>query len=138
MGHILTLSHFFPAVLWAVNPVQTQAVTYVVQRMTSMAGLFYIMAMYFYLKGRTSAPKSLRNTHYFLCIACGILAMGSKENAVMLPLVILIYDLFLVQGVTKKNLRRYSFFLLIAILICLVLALLIAGPCDIQSRNGSF
>ena len=116
------------AVLWAINPVQTQAVIYIVQRMASMAGMFYIMAMYFYLKGRTSALKFLRNTHYFLCIACGILAMGSKENAVMLPMVILIYDLFLIQGVTKRNIKRYSFFLLIAILITLTLVLLIAGP----------
>ena len=116
------------AVLWAINPVQTQAVTYVVQRMTSMAGLFCIMAMYYYLKGRTSTPKLLRSTHYLLSIGCGILALGSKENAVMLPVVILIYDLFLLQGVTKKNLKRYSFFLLIAVLFCLALALFIAGP----------
>jgi len=116
------------AVLWAVNPVQTQAVTYVVQRMTSMAGLFGIMAMYFYLKGRTSTPKRLRITHYSVCIGCGILAVCSKENAVMLPVVILIYDLFLIQGVTKRNLKRYSFFLLIGVLVCLALALFIAGP----------
>ncbi len=116
------------AVLWAINPVQTQAVTYVVQRMTSMAGLFCIMTMYFYLKGKTSTPKLLRSTHYLFSIGCGILALGSKENAVMLPVVILIYDLFLLQGVTKKNLKRYSFFLLIAVLVCLALALFIAGP----------
>jgi protein O-mannosyl-transferase len=116
------------AVLWAINPVQTQAVTYVVQRMTSMAALFSIMAMYFYLKGRTATPKLSRGTHYSLCIGCGLLALGSKENAVMLPVVILIYDLFLLQGVTKENLKRYSFFLLIAVITCVTLALLIAGP----------
>ena len=37
---------------WAINPVQVMAVTYIVQRMASMAAMFYIMAMYFYLKGR--------------------------------------------------------------------------------------
>ena len=46
----------------------------------------------------------------------------------MLPMVILLYDLFLIQGVTKKNIKRYSFFLLIAVLVTLALALLIAGP----------
>ncbi|MGD0278187.1 MAG: hypothetical protein ABSC11_02645, partial [Smithella sp.] len=39
---------------WALNPVWVTSITYVVQRMASMAGLFYIMSMYFYLKGRTS------------------------------------------------------------------------------------
>ena len=116
------------ALLWALNPMQTQAVTYVVQRMTSMAGMFSIMAMYFYLKGRISTQNPFKTAHYIACCICGILAMGSKENAVMIPMVILLYDLFLIQGVTKENIKRYSFFLLIAVLICLALALLLAGP----------
>ena len=36
--------------LWATNPVQVNAVTYIVQRMTSLSGMAYIMSMYFYLK----------------------------------------------------------------------------------------
>ena len=35
------------ALLWSLNPVQTQAVTYIVQRMASMAALFYIVSIYF-------------------------------------------------------------------------------------------
>jgi tetratricopeptide (TPR) repeat protein len=123
------------AVLWAINPVQTQAVTYVVQRMASMAGLFYMMAMYFYLKGRTSAPKALRTIHYFFCVVCGILAIGSKENAVMLPMVILTFDLFFIQGLTNKNIKRYFFLLMIAIGITLSLALLLAGPSLFTPNN---
>ena len=123
------------AVLWAINPVQIQAVTYVVQRMTSLAGLFCIMSMYLYVKGRTSGPKLLRSAHYFLCVVCGMLAIGSKENAVMLPVVILLYDLFLIQGITKRNLIRYSLFLSIAVLVCLALALLIAGPSIFNPSN---
>ena len=42
--------------LWALNPVQTQAVTYIVQRMASMAGMFYMMSMYFYLAGVAKLP----------------------------------------------------------------------------------
>lgn len=122
-------------VFWAINPMQTQAITYVVQRMTSMAGMFSIMAMYFYLKGKMSTRSRLKTTHYIVCCICGILAMGSKENAVMLPMVILIYDLFLIQGVTKKNIKRYLFFLVIVILISLALALLLAGPSFFSPKN---
>ena len=43
---------FFVAALWALNPVQTNAVTYIVQRMTSISALFYIAALTFYVKGR--------------------------------------------------------------------------------------
>jgi hypothetical protein len=114
--------------LFAINPIQTQAVTYIVQRMTSMAGMFYIMAIYLYLKGRTSARYSIRAACYILCFASGVLAVGSKENAAMLPITILLFDLFLIQGVSKKNVKRCFFLFLFTMLICLCLALLLKGP----------
>ncbi len=128
---------FLATMLWAISPVQTQAITYVVQRMASMAGMFYIMAMYFYLKGRTSGQKPLKATHYFFCLICGILALGSKENAVMLPVSILLFDLFLIQGLTKKNIIRNSLVCLALILFCLSLALVLKGPSVLQLVNLS-
>ena len=122
-------------VLWAINPVQTQAVTYIVQRMASMAGMFYVMTMYFYLKGRTSAPRLLKITHYFSCIVCAILALGSKENTVTLPMVVLLYDLFLVQGITKKSLKKYIFLFPIAVLAGTIVAVFLKGPSIFHPEN---
>ena len=119
---------FLSTVLWTINPIQIQAVTYVVQRMTSMAGLFCIMSMFFFLKGKISTLKPIKIIHYISCCFCGILALGSKENAIMLPIVLLVYDLFLIQGITKKNFKRYSFFLLMVLVSCVAAALLLAGP----------
>ncbi|GAJ06201.1 unnamed protein product, partial [marine sediment metagenome] len=36
--------------LWALNPVQLTNVTYIVQRQNSLCGMFYIIAMYFYIR----------------------------------------------------------------------------------------
>jgi Tfp pilus assembly protein PilF len=94
------------ALLWVINPVQVLAVTYIVQRMASMAALFYIMSMYLYLQFRT-ADNHLRSGIYLAaCLLFGIIAIGSKENAVMLPFSILLYDLFFIQGLTKENIKR--------------------------------
>ncbi|HEJ84062.1 MAG TPA: tetratricopeptide repeat protein, partial [Desulfobacteraceae bacterium] len=123
------------ALLWAINPVQTQAVTYVVQRMTSMAGLFYMMAMYFYLKGRTSTQGFSRNTLYFLFIICGILAMGSKENAITLPFSILLFDLFLIQGISRASVKRSFFLFLIMGIACLFLGILLKGPAILDLQD---
>jgi tetratricopeptide (TPR) repeat protein len=91
---------------WAINPVQVMAVTYIVQRMASMAAMFYIMAMYFYLKGR-SADKTWKSVGFFVLAAFwGILSIGSKENAAMLPLSLFLFDLFLIQGVTIDHIRK--------------------------------
>ena len=49
------------AAFWALNPVQTQAVTYIVQRMASLAAMFYILGLYCYVKGRVRPVGWQRN-----------------------------------------------------------------------------
>ncbi len=93
-------------VFWSVNPVHVSAVTYIVQRMASMAALFYIMSMYFFLKFRTSGNRSRSLLFIVSSIVCALLAVGSKENAVMLPFIIFIYDLFFIQGLSNETLKR--------------------------------
>ena len=42
------------ALVFALHPLQTQAVTYVVQRMAVMAGMFYFLALYLYVLFRNN------------------------------------------------------------------------------------
>jgi len=92
------------AVFWVINPIHVSAVTYIVQRMTSMAALFYIIAMYGYLKARTAEKGRLRKGLYFaLAVLAALAAVGTKENAVMLPVSLLLYELLLIQGITTKE-----------------------------------
>ena len=50
---------FFAAALWALNPVQTNGVTYIVQRMTSISALFYIASLTAYIRGRLAGTVSV-------------------------------------------------------------------------------
>jgi tetratricopeptide (TPR) repeat protein len=93
-------------VLWASSPLHVNAVTYIVQRMTSLAGMAYVMSMYFYIKGRTSHDTPRRLVFFLLCIVAGGMAIASKENAVMLPICLYIYDIFLIQGVNAESIRK--------------------------------
>jgi tetratricopeptide (TPR) repeat protein len=116
-------------VLWAINPVQTQAVTYIVQRMASLAGLFYIMTMFFYLKARVCDVKSRRTLFYAASGLCFILSLGSKENSITLPLSLLLYELMVIRRALSWSwLRRHIWsvlgILLVTIGIGLVLMLL--------------
>ena len=86
------------SVFWAVHPIQTQAVTYIVQRMTALAGMFYIMSMYFYLKARTSDHRTRRVVFSFVSLFAFVLGMGSKENVLQLLLSICLCELLLVHG----------------------------------------
>lgn len=93
-------------ILWAINPIQTQAITYIVQRMASLAGMFYIMSMYSYLRARKAEVRHDKILFFIFCILSFVLALGSKENAAMLPLSIFIYEILLLQKITVKNIRK--------------------------------
>ncbi len=93
--------------LWAINPLQVTAVTYIVQRMASMAGLWYIASMFFYLRGRTSERAGKKIAFFFLSGGAALLAFGTKENTFLLPLAIYLYDLFLIQGIDKATLIKH-------------------------------
>ncbi|WP_459936340.1 hypothetical protein [Desulfonatronum parangueonense] len=121
------------AVLWATSPIQVTAVTYIVQRMASMAGMFFIMAMYCYTLARTYSVRNSwdRTRQVGLFGLCGLafaLSLASKENAVMLPVVLYLYDLLLIQGATRNNLLRHLRWGAIPAAICIGIALLHTNP----------
>lgn len=95
---------FFGAMLWLVHPVQTNAVTYMCQRMTSMAALFFVLSLLLYVTGR----RFFRNGRFKAslaffagCVVSGIFAVASKENAGTLPMFILLYEWFFFQNLKK-------------------------------------
>jgi len=97
---------FLSAILWAVNPIQTQAVTYLVQRMASFGAMFYIIGIYFYLKTRLSAPGSKRFLFIAGCLLSFVLAYGSKENTVTFPIAVAMIEVLFFQDLKDKNNRK--------------------------------
>ncbi len=94
----------FAGLLFVVHPVQTQAVTYIVQRFASLATLFYLLALLCYIKGRLAATGRPRLFYYFATIVCAVLAMKTKETAFTLPLTVLVYELVFFKAPTGKRL----------------------------------
>jgi tetratricopeptide (TPR) repeat protein len=123
------------ALLWTVHPLQTQAVTYVYQRLESLAAMFYLLTLYCFLRGvsadRPGPPAEPRSrrlpvaTHprperstvdrgetrgsrlwlWGSVVACA-LGMASKETMVTAPLLVLWYDRVFVAASWKELARR--------------------------------
>ncbi len=55
-----TFLAFAIALLWTLHPLQTEAVTYVVQRVESLMGLFYLLTLYCFIRGAegTTGPQT--------------------------------------------------------------------------------
>ncbi len=88
---------FISALLFVVHPVQTQAVTYIVQRFASLATLLVLASIVCYLRGRVIQHSSERS----FCAECGwfaaallagLLAFYTKEIAYTLPVVIVLVE----------------------------------------------
>jgi len=103
---------FLAVLIWLIHPVQTNAVTYTVQRMTSLAALFYILSLLFYVKGRLAMQQNRwRRTAGYLagCVFAGLCAVFTKQNAGMLPVFILLYEWFFFQDLRPVRSKRLIF-----------------------------
>ena len=99
---------FLAALFWSLHPIQVTAVTYIVQRMASMAGMFTIMSMYAYLRTRTAKTRSGG-----LCAAtsCGVFALcafATKENSAMLPVSLFAYEVLVIRGVENVEWKKVA------------------------------
>ena len=113
---------------WAVHPIQTQAVTYIVQRQTVMASAFMLCTLVAYVLGRQEPGRRRRLGLYVLAGISMILAVGSKEIAVITPALIFIYELYFFQDLSPAFLRRHQRALLPAVLVLLVLGWVYLRP----------
>ena len=94
--------------LFVVHPIQTQAVTYIVQRLTSLATTFYLSTFVLYAYARLNAGEnrffSAKGWVFYLAsVATAILAMRTKEIAFTLPLLLSLYEFLFFEGSLRKR-----------------------------------
>lgn len=91
---------FAIALLWAVHPLLTEAVTYTIQRAESLMGLFYLLTLYGFIRAQESDGNSRlgANAWLGLSLAACWSGMATKEVMVSAPLLVLLYDRTFVAG----------------------------------------
>jgi tetratricopeptide (TPR) repeat protein len=101
------------AALFLVHPVQTQAVTYIVQRFASLAALFYLLTVICYLFGRLSAPTGVRRWGWYgAALLTTLLAMKTKENTFTLPFMLMLVEVVFFGLPTRRGWLGLLLFLL--------------------------
>lgn len=105
------------ALLFAVHPVQTQAVIYIVQRMESLTSLFYLLALLLLVWASKATTKTKRTALYAGVALSYLLAFYSKEIAYTLPAVVLLYDYcFIAKGRVAGIARKWPMYAMLAVL----------------------
>jgi hypothetical protein len=117
----------FAALIFICHPIQTQSVTYIIQRMASMAGMFYLLSMVLYVKGRVSGGKG-RFFYLGGAVLTWLLGVFSKENVAILPLFILLYEFYFFQKLTVTQTgKKILFVLLVSVVLVVAVGLLLWG-----------
>ncbi len=103
-----SISHHIPflsALIFALHPINTESVTYIISRSSILSAFFYLLSLLMFIKGnedsRIQGFKGSRFSRFIfftLSLFFFILALGSKEDAVTLPIIILFYYLFFVSA----------------------------------------
>ena len=90
---------FAIAALWTLHPLQTESVTYIVQRAESLCGLFYLLTFYAFVRG-ISNETTARSAPCWLAasFAACLLGMATKEVMASAPLLVFLYDRTFVAG----------------------------------------
>lgn len=116
----LPLSMAFPvSAIFLAHPLQVQAVTYISQRYTSLAALFFLTSVLLFLRSRNTAGRKEGGALlYALSLVSAVLAMKTKEISFTLPFIILLLEFGLFhEGAAARRLLRIAPFMAAALLI---------------------
>ncbi|MGB6379529.1 MAG: hypothetical protein WBG24_22675, partial [Syntrophobacteria bacterium] len=106
------LGAFLAASIFFLHPLQTESVTYIIQRSESMAGMFYLATLFFYLKARGAGARRDLYGYGLLAGIFALCAAFSKETAMTLPAIILVLEIFLFEISIKDLLGKKLFWLM--------------------------
>ena len=106
IGAVLVAGIFF------LHPLQTESVTYIIQRAESMAGMFYLATLLFYVKARNAETRRGLWGYAILAGIAALSAAFSKETSVTLPVMIMVFELFFFNTSPKYLFRKKLFWLM--------------------------
>ncbi len=92
------------ALLWVVHPLQTEAVTYIIQRAESLMGLFFFLTLYGFIRSVDSPQPGRWRA---LSVGACFLGAGTKEIAALAPVLVLLYDRTFVSGSFRDAWRAH-------------------------------
>jgi len=129
---------FFAALLFIVHPLQTQSVTYIIQRMNSMAAMFCLSALLLYIYGRFAQTRWRRWSLFAACLLCWGLALGSKQIAATLPFIVFLYEWYFFQNLSATWIKRNIWYALVPIAVFGVVALVYLAPDPVEQITARY
>jgi protein O-mannosyl-transferase len=110
------------AILFTINPLNTETVTYISGRASGMAGFFYLTAILLFILGslKKYSGKFLLIPFYICTLVAFLAAVLSKETSLTLPAIIILYDLCFINNDHWISFKSRLLFLYLPFLLSLL------------------
>lgn len=113
------------ALLFSINPVNSETVNYISARAVGMSSFFYLAALLSFLLGSFRKQKPTpRFLLYLLSLVCFLASILSKETALTFPLALLLYDICFMRKEYWISLKNRLLFFYLPLLLCSAFAAL--------------
>ena len=110
---------FAIALIWMVHPLLTESVTYIAERSESLAALFYLQTLYWFIRSvdrgsesgfqvSSFSPQPSEKMSQVFSIASCLCCVATKEVSATLPIAVLLYDRTFVAGTFREAWARRS------------------------------
>jgi len=129
------------ALIWTVHPLQTQAVTYIVQRAESLMGLFYLLTLYCFIRATESEGEMKGRGAWLwkgLSLTACLAGMATKEVMVTAPVMVLLYDRTFLAGSYREAWKRRRGLYVALASTWILLAFLVASTGGNRSGTSGF
>lgn len=117
----------FTGLIFVSHPIQTEGVTYIVQRAASMATLFYLASLCLFVKSRLSqqekSSSQASRPYFYGSLISAVAAMFAKEMAITLPFMVLLYEYCFLCGNKRIDWKRAAPFLITLTIIPVTMAM---------------
>jgi protein O-mannosyl-transferase len=130
--HVDILS-LFAALIFVAHPLQTQGVTYIWQRAAALSTMFYLASLCLYVRSRLKEKKTSARCFYWSAVVIAAMAMFTKEIAITLPLMVLLYEFSFFGPLKRADWKRVAPFLATLLLIPLTMLFTRAREQEIHS-----
>jgi len=100
------------AIIFVSHPLQTQAVTYLAQRVAVLATTFYLGALLCYAGSRLSGKRIIAAALLLISLLLAVAGVMTKENAVTVPLAVLLFEVTFFRGDLSRRLLPIFWYLL--------------------------
>jgi len=136
----------FAALLWFTNPLHTSSVTYIIQRMNSLAAMFYIFSFLLYVKARILQTSTINLTKrltklkvhllFTSSFVTWLLSLCCKQTAPLFPFFVILYEFYFFQNLNKEWLKKYfKYFLVLLFFLSIVVVISLTNGHLIQNLS---